>query len=1238
MGAEIATPMLTHFLPLLRCLRPWLAGLGLALAGLACQAQCGLLPVSYATTAGPNGALNLNWTNTVNGVTVSGSVGNSLTLAGVRTSSVPSSYPSLVDVSGLSGTITVNNLIVLSLFTYTFTPGNWVINGALIGGLANLIVQPGARIYLKGNINIGSNVSFNSSGNLLAGQVFLYPNANLTVGSGSDFRGVIYAPGGGNNINFGLGATVDGAIIANGGVTLGGITQTLSGEDQATLATVSTCSDSTAPTIAAAGMVCGSSTQAWVTFSEPMRESVAETTSNYTLPSIGISSATLGSDLKTVTLGLSAALSTTKTLSVKNVNDLAGNAIASGSSVSLSPATLYPGLYGTYYSQNGNRDGLGTFAFSGTAANRVDSTVNFNWGTNAPGVGSTPADGFSVRWTGVIKTNAAGSYGFATGSDDGVRLYVNKALLISNFSDHMLAYDASASRPSFSAGAYVPVSMEFYENGGDAVAMLGWQEPGQTGSNYNIIPAANLYNCTASANRLSGFSLVPVSLTASTCSPQTLTLTALDSDGSSAYTGYTGTVTLNTGTGRGTWAKGSTPTPAGTLVDNGNGTATYTFVAADAGVAKFSLSHSLAQNVTASVTDGSYSASTGAIQFRDNAFVFAEDLSAKVTGSDVAVAGRPHDMTLSLLKKDPSTGSCGVATDYTGSRALKFWRSDVSGSYTAPTVVSPVLTIPASQPASSNLTLSFVNGVASFNLGSTDIGRYSLNALDDSLTYAATAISGAGNTLTVRPFVVMVLFIKYGSTANPNGAAATDTVFAPAGASFGATVAAYTWNAAMLTNGADPNNTGTPLATATETAMKAGNRAATFTSTVTLSPLAGSQTPATGVLGTLSNGSVAGSSFSNGAAAVSSLQYSEVGSFLLNTTDVVSNFLGSGLNLDAVVVNNAGSQNARIGRFVPAGFVVSNASLLHRSAAACSPASSFSYLGEAFRLGYTLTARNALGATTVNYTGSFAKLDLATAANHQLKGIAGSTVFSTSTSPARLTLGSASGAWVNGVASGVSLTATAERASTVDGPFSASFGIAPVDSDGVGMLTFDLDTSSPADGNDHSSLASVALRHGRLRLQNSIGSQQRSLAMPLLAQYWDGSGWADNSLDSCTVLPAAAVSFGNLRKSLTSSDTSVAASSTLTLSSGRGSLVLAAPGGGRSGTVDVALSLGSTATDASCLQPWTPPSGDAATAGAALPHLRGGWCGSGLDKDPSARASFGLYRGNDNLIYQREAY
>jgi len=1077
----------------------------------------------------------------------------------------------------------------------------------------------GSRFYLDCNNNgsfSGSELLINQWNEQSTATYTASCPGTLTAGTRYAFRYEYYERGG----------DASARLSWTGPAPVGG-TMTVIPRGTGTQGLYSGVFDTTKPTISSTSMQCGANTLIYVAFSEQMDSTTAQTASNYTLSGgHSVTGASLLSDGVTVGLTISPALSATRTLTVNNVSDIAGNAIAAGSTASViyAASAISSGLEGTYYNQSGVS---GAF-FTGTSATRIDSTVNFDWNNGTPGVTGIGVDNFTVRWTGVVLIPTTGTYVFRTLSDDGTRLSVNGNQVINDWSDHGATYNSSASI-TLSAGSYVPVTLEYYERGGSSLVALEWK-PAGSGS-FVTIPASQLFHCTPVA--LSGFNFAIASGTSSTCSPKDVTITARDSSGN-ALTTYTGTAQLSTSTTRGDWTAGTGPAPSGVLANGtaNDGAATYTFATADAGVAKLKLAETLAQDVTITASDATVSGSSStsaAIAFRDNAFVFAEDASNLIAGTDVAVAGRAHDYTVSLIKKDPSTGSCGVATDFSGSRALKMWRTDSSGTWTAPAVASPALSVPAAQPGANNLTLSFASGVASFNLATTDIGRYALNLLDDSLSYASLAISGSSNTLTVRPFAIVVQGIKQGTTNNPGGSLFSDSVFAKAGSSFQATVGAYRWASA-----ADANNDGVPDAGATLANTTAGGLAPSYGSTVALAPLAASQTPAGGVLGTLNNGSVSG--FSGGSATPATLQYTEVGSFALNPSSVATAFLGSAVSLDATVFNASGVQSTRVGRFTPAQFALSAASATQRSTAACTPASTFTYLNENFQLAFTLTAQNALGATTLNYTGSFAKLDPTTAANWQLAGIDGSTAFLTTGGTPRLSVGTASGSWSNGVAGGITLSAAALRGTTPDGPFNAAIGIAPTDSDGVALASYDIDTATPA-GNDHATVATVPLRFGRLRLMNGMGSQDRALNLPLVAQHWNGTAFVDNTLDSCTRVPATSVNFGNYRKTLTTADT-VVSGSAVTLSAGRGTLVLAKPLAGHTGTVDVALSLGGTATDASCLQPWTPGTGDAATAGAALSYLRGAWCATTYDKDPSARASFGLYRGADNLIYQRENY
>lgn len=497
------------------------------------------------------------------------------------------------------------------------------------------------------------------------------------------------------------------------------------------------------------------------------------------------------------------------------------------------------------------------------------------------------------------------------------------------------------------------------------------------------------------------------------------------------------------------------------------------------------------------------------------------------------------------------------------------------------------------------------NGNAPFSFTYNDAGRI---RLDSKMTVNSATLSGLNSTSShvTAPARFTVTNIKQTASpnlVNPGATSAAGSRFVKAGESFTATVTAQT------TGGATTPNFG----------KESVPEGVLLTPTLVL--------PSGGTGGSLSNGTIAGGSFSNGVATVTNLAYSEVGIVTLTSTVASGNYINTGGPVAATTTGN-------IGRFYPAQFALSGGTVTHRSGASCSPSSAFTYLGENFQLGLTLTAQNTAGATTANYSGAFAKLDPTSAAGWNVAGLGGTTTLSTDSG--RLSLGTASGSWTNGVASNIAITANATRASAADGPFNATFGVAPTDSDGVTMSTLNMASTSSGTA-DRTSVSMVPLRFGRLRLANAVGAQSRALSLPLTVQYWTGTAFDTNTLDSCTAIAATHVSFGNLRKTLTTADTSVSGSS-FGLSSGVGALKIGAPLGGRYGTADVTLSLGSSAADASCLQTWTPGNGDAATGGANLSFLRGAWCGSTYVNDPSARASFGLYRGADAMIFQRENY
>jgi YVTN family beta-propeller protein len=160
-----------------------------------------------------------------------------------------------------------------------------------------------------------------------------------------------------------------------------------------------------------------------------------------------------------------------------------------GSEEAAVPPTIGTGLIGQYFA---NLNLTGNPVLTRTEA------INFDWGTASPGTG-VPADSFSVRWSGQVSVPASGNYVFQTSSDEGVRLYLNGAQLINNWTAHATTNNNS-SAVALLAGRRYDIVLEYYEKSGGAVAKLNWQTPGATG--FTTVPAAQLH--TSSTQGLLG--------------------------------------------------------------------------------------------------------------------------------------------------------------------------------------------------------------------------------------------------------------------------------------------------------------------------------------------------------------------------------------------------------------------------------------------------------------------------------------------------------------------------------------------------------------------------------------------------------------------------------------------------------------------------------------------------------------------------------------------------------------
>lgn len=396
--------------------------------------------------------------------------------------------------------------------------------------------------------------------------------------------------------------------------------------------------------------------------------------------------------------------------------------------------------------------------------------------------------------------------------------------------------------------------------------------------------------------------------------------------------------------------------------------------------------------------------------------------------------------------------------------------------------------------------------------------------------------------------------------------------------------------------------------------------------------------------------------------------------------DSTSDTLAGG-KYGCLVGNN---DNVRLGRFIPDHFDVTG-SVQPRSDVAVG--STFTYMDEPMKFTLTVTAyryvaNHAAAPTsgvTQNYAEKFAKLDAATLCNGNLAAcgssanygnwfatsdgtkctagaqcmglgaVSGSSALSTRLALDIASTGSAqpTGSWGAGVGTFTANVIFKRDTAGPDGNYSAlQIGGKPLDSDGVTLPPrnstdtahcVNLDVTSgtkesvcdpgSTEANLRRWLFTTDVRFGRLRLSNAFGSENANLQMQVQAQYWSGRSWVLNADDNRTALLADAFALSGSLAGNTSA-------SAVSLAGGSGVLTLARPTPTTTGSVDVAINLGTAGNDQSCL-------GTHGGTAASLPWLRArnGDCAATFDRDPSARATFGIYPAERRrTVHVRELY
>ncbi len=763
--------------------------------------------------------------------------------------------------------------------------------------------------------------------------------------------------------------------------------------------------------------------------------------------------------------------------------------------------------------------------------------------------------------------------------------------------------------------------------------------------------------------------------TAINCQAEPVTIEAHLAD-HTVDTAYTGTLNLSTSTAKGDWTviTGNSPIVNGIAND---GIATYDMVAADNGVVVLGLKDTAVETVNIHVTDGSLSETSGSaiasedqdLAFAQSGFVFLADGVASTIGHQIggkasSIAPGAQSLELQAIRTSDTTGACEAALQGVNAVELAFECRNPSSCTTnlvnvdggVSTNIAANSLGPVASYTPVNLDFGDVNdSTASFELLYPDVGelqlyaRYNIPLDDGGSTPSGIYMTGNSNTFVVRPFG-----FHLSTAGNPGASSAAGDQFTVAGSDFSINATAVLYQAADDTdnNGIPDNHDDTDPS---NNVSLADNTAALnfgqeiFAEEVILSALldqpAGGNDP-----GLLGSNTI--SSFVNGTGSTAAARYDEVGIIEISAMIADSDYLGMGLPATAELLGKSGY----VGRFYPDHFAMSNPMLTNREALACVPASNFTYMGENLRIDFELEAWSAdpsgadVAMLTQNYVGDFAKLDPAVIADMNYGASSAATNLT-----ARLNAAS-SGVFVAGVAP-VQVTLSLDRNAAPDGQFaSLQLGIAPDDGDTVPvtLLTAALDLSLDGGPESHVEIGSTDIRYGRLTSQNSFGSELLAQIMPVRLEYYLNSmaEFVINIDDSCTPLttadillyndqdPKAGRVVGNnlisINGAATSSLTAVAP-----IVNGVSSLSFSAPGA--EGYVDVEIQTPSyLLSDFDGIDQGLQGPGAHCTPGLAAgdPALIAGCIADAIlvDDVPISRASFGIFKGSENVIYIREVY
>lgn len=572
-------------------------------------------------------------------------------------------------------------------------------------------------------------------------------------------------------------------------------------------------------------------------------------------------------------------------------------------------------------------------------------------------------------------------------------------------------------------------------------------------------------------------------------------------------------------------------------------------------------------------------------------------IGTQIAGKASNINPGAQTIALQAVRTDTSTGACiGVFADGTdvsvemasqcNNPTTCIAASKVSvtnNSITTPINNNPNAGISSYSPVPLRFTS---NSQAILSFAYPDVGQISLytryNIPDGSGTPTGNYMSGSSNAFVAKPSAFVVTnILRPDDSANPANTAANDTpYFIKASTDFKATIEARDINGNITPNyGNETTAEGVLL-----TPMLVAGLGLTNNPAITNNTIAGNEFGSTGVVND-----------ADGVASVTNLSWPEVGIIIITPSVADNDYLGAG--------TVTGTTTGNVGRFVPHHFDT----VVTDGCANVAPLTSFTYSGQPITVQTKAMNNLATPTITQNYHNlSFSKaVTLSTTS-----GVAGSFGITGNISASDFNTGTF-------IKNDVAYTFTSKDS----GP-DATFTIRATDTDGV--------NSNDASANE----GSTNMRSGRMRLENVYGSELTPLTMPLYVEYYSNTAtdFILNTDDTCTNYDATLGTLTNYTGNLTAGETIITGA--VAVSPGIANITFSAPDTGNEGSVNLLANNVSTWLTYN----WNVDCDDADGDGDITTGIDTGVAGQCGLFGSFGTASFGLYRGDDRIIYWREVF